>query len=67
MSKNKNKLKNISHNIDPLIKNIELSHEDNNTLIISEKTQKAYLPYKYEDVEKLFQNQRINIKQCKKL
>ena len=53
MSKNKNKLKNISHNIDPLIKNIELSHEDNNTLIISEKTQKAYLPYKYEDVEKL--------------
>ena len=55
MSKNKNKLKNISHNIDPLIKNIELSHEDNNTLIISEKTQKAYLPYKYEDVEKLFQ------------
>lgn len=62
MSKNKNKLKNISHNIDPLIKNIELSHEDNNTLIISEKTQKAYLPYKYEDVEKLFQKSKNKYK-----
>lgn len=27
---------------------------DNNVLIISEKDQKAYLPYKYEDVEKIY-------------
>ena len=26
---------------------------DNNVLIISEKDQKAYLPYKYEDLEKI--------------
>lgn len=27
---------------------------DNNTLIVSEKDQKAYLPYKYEDIEKIY-------------
>ncbi len=27
---------------------------DNNVLIISEKDQKAYLPYKYEDVERIY-------------
>ncbi len=29
---------------------------DNDILIISEKTQKAYLPYKYKDLEKIFNN-----------
>ena len=29
---------------------------DNNILIISEKDQKAYLPYKYEDVQKIYKN-----------
>ncbi len=27
---------------------------DNDTLIISEKDQKAYLPYKYDDIEKIY-------------
>jgi len=34
--------------------NIEVNHEDNNHLLISEKEQKAYLPYKYEQVKKTF-------------
>ena len=29
---------------------------DNNVLIISEKKQKAYLPYKYKEVEKIYKN-----------
>ena len=29
---------------------------DNNILIISEKEQKAYLPYKYEDIQKIYKN-----------
>lgn len=29
---------------------------NNNVLIISEKDQKAYLPYKYEDVEQIYKN-----------
>lgn len=29
---------------------------DNNVLIISEKKQKAYLPYKYKEVEKIHKN-----------
>ena len=29
---------------------------DNNILIISEKDQKAYLPYKYEDLQKIYKN-----------
>ena len=28
---------------------------DNDTLIVSEKEQKAYLPYKYDDIEKIYQ------------
>ena len=31
---------------------------DNDILIISEKTQKAYLPYKYEDVQKIYKNSK---------
>ena len=27
---------------------------DNDTLIVSEKDQKAYLPYKYDDIEKIY-------------
>ena len=27
---------------------------DNDTLIVSEKDQKAYLPYKYDDLEKIY-------------
>lgn len=34
--------------------NIEINHEDNNQLLISEKEQKAYLPYKYEKVKEIF-------------
>lgn len=34
--------------------NIEVNHEDNNQLLISEKEQKAYLPYKYEKVKEIF-------------
>lgn len=34
--------------------NIELNHSDNNTLYISEKTQKAYLPFFYDEVKKTF-------------
>ena len=29
---------------------------DNNVLIVSERDQKAYLPYKYEDVERIYKN-----------
>lgn len=31
---------------------------DNNILIISEKSQKAYLPYKYKDVEQIYKNNK---------
>lgn len=34
--------------------NIELNHSDNNILFISEKSQKAYLPYYFEDVKNTF-------------
>ena len=27
---------------------------DNDTLIVSEKDQKAYLPYKYSDIERIY-------------
>ena len=33
---------------------------DNDILIISEKTQKAYLPYKYKDLEKIYNNSNNN-------
>lgn len=29
---------------------------DNNILIISEKEQKAYLPYKYDDIQRIYKN-----------
>ena len=29
---------------------------DNNVLIVSERDQKAYLPYKYEDVDRIYKN-----------
>lgn len=35
---------------------IEINHEDNNILIISEKEQKAYLPFYYSEVETIFKN-----------
>ncbi len=35
--------------------NIELEPQDNNTLIISEKEQKAFLPFFYSDVEAIYQ------------
>lgn len=31
---------------------------DNDILIISEKTQKAYLPYKYDDIKKIYNNSK---------
>lgn len=34
--------------------NIEVNREDNDILLISEKTQKAYLPYKYTTVKEIF-------------
>lgn len=36
------------------INEIEFDENDNNILIISEKEQKAYLPYKYNDVKTIF-------------
>lgn len=36
--------------------NIELEPHDNNTLIVSEKEQKAYLPFFYSDIKKFFEN-----------
>ena len=29
---------------------------DNNILVISEKEQKAYLPYKYEEIQKIYES-----------
>ena len=43
--------------ITPAVNNaidIELHPEDNNTLVISEKDQKAYLPFYYFEIEKIF-------------
>lgn len=51
-----------SSEINPLLKNIETSLEDNNTLLISEKEQKAYLPYKYHDVKEIFNNSKDKYK-----
>ena len=52
----------ISSEINPLLKNIETSIEDNNTLLISEKAQKAYLPYKYNDVKEILDNSKSKYK-----
>lgn len=54
----KNNFSNNYTNINPLLKNIETNFEDNNILLISEKEQKAYLPYKYSDVRKIFENSK---------
>lgn len=54
----KKKFINYSYNVNPLLKNIEITQEDNNLLLISEKEQKAYLPYKYSEIEKIFKNQK---------
>ena len=54
-----NKHKYLSPNItnnNSLIKNIETSSEDNNILVISEKDQMAYLPYKFNTVKRIFKN-----------
>lgn len=36
--------------------NIEIEPHDNNTLIISEKEQKAYLPFFYSEIKKIYEN-----------
>lgn len=41
---------------DTLKKDIELEPYDNNTLIVSEKEQKAYLPFFYSEVQEIFHN-----------
>lgn len=38
---------------------------DNNVLIVSEKDQKAYLPYKYADVEKIYHDSENKYKSTK--
>lgn len=35
---------------------IEINPHDNNVLIISEKDQKAYLPFFYQEIEKIYKN-----------
>ena len=47
----KNEQKNCTSKFD---NNIELNHIDNNILYISEKSQKAYLPYYFDEVKKLY-------------
>ena len=49
-SKNKFKVKN----------DIEVNRHDNNILIISEKDQKAYLPYSFNTVKSIFDNSKNN-------
>lgn len=56
-----------SPSVTPAINNaidIELHPQDNNTLIISEKDQKAYLPFYYFEIEKIF-NAPNNKYKCK--
>lgn len=46
-----------SHSINEKARiNLELEPHDNNTLIISEKEQKAYLPFFYSEVKKIYEN-----------
>lgn len=42
--------------LDSFILDIKNTNQDNNTLIISEKYQKAYLPFKIDEVHKIFEN-----------
>lgn len=44
------------------LNNIELNRSDNNLLLISETTQKAYLPYKYNDVKEIFSKSKDKYK-----
>jgi len=37
---------------------VECNHQDNNILIISEFEQKAYLPFRYKDIENIFKNSK---------
>lgn len=46
----------------PLLKNIETSTENSDLLLISEKEQKAYLPYKYNKVKNIFENSKDKYK-----
>ena len=40
---------------------------DNNVLIVSEKDQKAYLPYRYSDVENIYKNSENQYKSIKEV
>ena len=37
---------------------------DNNTLLVSEKDQKAYLPYKYSDIERIYNENKNKQSSC---
>lgn len=37
---------------------------DNNTLLVSEKDQKAYLPYKYSDIERIYNENKNKYSSC---
>ena len=60
--KKKNELKNISNDISSAKVNIELEPKDYNTLIISEKDQKAYLPFFYNDIKKIYEKNNSTYK-----
>lgn len=49
---------NLLNKKDKLKVDIELEPHDNNVLIISEKEQKAYLPFFYSEVQEIFKNSR---------
>ena len=54
-----------NNELDNFILNIENTDKDNNTLIISEKYQKAYLPFKIDDVRKIYENSNGKYKSIK--
>ena len=56
-----------NNELDNFILNIENTHQDNNTLIISEKYQKAYLPFKIDDVRKIYENSNGKYKSIKEV
>lgn len=53
----------IPENDDALKVNIEKEPHDHNTLIISEKTQKAYLPFFYKDIKEIFEKSKYSTMQ----
>lgn len=61
-SKNINKTK-IIETTDSLKVNIETEPHDNNTLVISEKKQNAYLPFFYKDIKECFENSKYRTMQ----